>query len=133
MSELDRIFVYGTLMRGYGNAMSKQLAASADFLGQASCPGRLYMITHYPGLLHADDAADVVFGELYRLRDVEEMMALLDDYEHIGPHQDPPILYLREKLPVTLADGTVQDAWTYIYNRPVDEAKRIASGLFLEK
>jgi gamma-glutamylcyclotransferase (GGCT)/AIG2-like uncharacterized protein YtfP len=33
---------------------------------------------------------------------------------------------------VTLADGTVMEAWTYIYNRPVDEQKRIASGRFLE-
>jgi gamma-glutamylcyclotransferase (GGCT)/AIG2-like uncharacterized protein YtfP len=41
------------------------------------------------------------------------------------------MLYLRELLPVTLGDGSVGQAWTYIYNRPVDEAKRIASGRFL--
>jgi gamma-glutamylcyclotransferase (GGCT)/AIG2-like uncharacterized protein YtfP len=130
---LDRVFVYGTLMRGYDHPMSKRLSAEAEFLGEASCRGKLYMIAHYPGLLHATDANDIVFGELFRLRDVEEMMALLDDYEHVGPDHDPPLLYLREMLPVTLGEGKVTEAWTYIYNRPVDETKRIVSGRFLEK
>lgn len=132
MSELDRVFVYGTLMSGFDHPMSRRLAAGADFLGPATYRGRLYMVAHYPGLLHSDDAADVVHGELYRLRNVAELMAALDDYESIGPGFEPPTLYLREVVPVTLADGSVQQAWTYIYNRPVDEAKRIASGKFLE-
>ena len=133
MSELDRVFVYGTLMRGFDHPMSRLLSAGADFLGTATCRGRLYLIAHYPGLLHSDDAADIVHGELYRLRDVAELMAVLDDYESIGPSFEPPTLYLRETVPVTLADGSVVEAWTYIYNRPVDEAKRIVSGKFLEK
>jgi gamma-glutamylcyclotransferase (GGCT)/AIG2-like uncharacterized protein YtfP len=129
---LDRVFVYGTLMSGFDHPMSRLLAAGADFLGPASCRGRLYMIAHYPGLLHSDDTADIVHGELYRLRHVAELMAALDDYESIGPGYQPPTLYLRETIPVTLADGSVVKAWTYIYNRPVDEAKRIVSGRFLE-
>ena len=129
---LDRVFVYGTLMRGFDHPMSRLLSAGADFLGPASCRGRLYMVTHYPGLLHSDDAGDVVFGELYRLRDVAGLMAALDDYESVGPGYEAPTLYLREVVPVTLRDGSVQEAWTYIYNRPVDEAKRIKSGKFLE-
>ena len=132
MSELDRVFVYGTLMRGFDHPMSRLLSAGADFLGPASCRGRLYMVAHYPGLLHSDDAGDVVFGELYRLRDVAGLMAALDDYESVGPGYEAPTLYLREVVPVTLRDGSVQEAWTYIYNRPVDEAKRIKSGKFLE-
>lgn len=133
MSQLDRIFVYGTLMRGFDHPMSKLLSAGADFLGQGTCRGRLYMVAHYPGLLHPENAADVVHGELFRLRNVAELMAALDDYESIGPGNDEPTLYLRETVPVTLADGSVHEAWTYIYNRPVDEAKRIKSGRFLLK
>jgi gamma-glutamylcyclotransferase (GGCT)/AIG2-like uncharacterized protein YtfP len=133
MSEPDRVFVYGTLMSGFDHPMSKLLAAGADLLGEATCQGRLYMVAHYPGLLHSDDAGDIVHGELYRLRDVAKLMAALDDYESVGPGYDEPTLYLREMVPVTLADGSVLGAWTYIYNRPVDEAKRIKSGKFLEK
>lgn len=130
---LDRIFVYGTLMRGFDHPMSKLLSSGADFLGEASCRGRLYRVAHYPGLLHSDNADDIVFGELFRLRNVDELMAALDDYESVGPGYEPPTLYLRETIPVTLGDGTVTDAWTYIYNRPVIEATRIASGRFLSR
>jgi gamma-glutamylcyclotransferase (GGCT)/AIG2-like uncharacterized protein YtfP len=130
---LDRVFVYGTLMSGFDHPMSRLLAAGADLLGPATVRGRLFMITHYPGLLHSDDAGDVVHGELYRLRDVDKLMAALDDYECVGEGHETPTLYVREVVPVTLRDGRVIEAWTYIYNRRVDEAKRIVSGKFLEK
>ena len=65
----DRLFVYGTLMRGFDHPMAQLLSRSADFLGEATCRGRLYLIKHYPGLVLSDDPAEVVFGELYRLRD----------------------------------------------------------------
>ncbi len=98
----DRVFVYGTLMRGFDHPMSKLLSSGADFLGEASCRGRLYMVAHYPGLLHSDEANDVVFGELFRLRNVDELMAALDDYESVGPGHPQPDLYLRERIAVTL-------------------------------
>ena len=31
--------------------------------------GRLHLIKHYPGLVLSDEPKDIVFGELYRLRD----------------------------------------------------------------
>ncbi len=65
----DRLFVYGTLMRGFDHPMAKLLSRSADFLGAAQCRGRLYLIKHYPGLVLSDDPAEIVFGELYRLRE----------------------------------------------------------------
>lgn len=89
------------------------------------------MVAHYPGLLHAASGGDIVYGDLFRMRDPDRLLAVLDDYEGIGPGNEEPTLYLRELLPVTLGDGNVTPAWTYIYNRPVDEAKRIASGRFL--
>ena len=64
----DRLFVYGTLMRGFDHPMAQLLSRSADFIGEAHCRGRLYLIKHYPGLVLSDDPADIVFGELYRLR-----------------------------------------------------------------
>jgi gamma-glutamylcyclotransferase (GGCT)/AIG2-like uncharacterized protein YtfP len=127
----DRVFVYGTLMRGFDHPMSKLLASGADFLGEASCRGRLYMVAHYPGLLHSDDPGDIVFGELFRLRKPDELMAALDNYESVGPGYEPPTLYLRERIAVTLTDGSTSEAWTYIYNKPVIETKRITSGRFL--
>jgi gamma-glutamylcyclotransferase (GGCT)/AIG2-like uncharacterized protein YtfP len=128
----DRLFVYGTLMRGYAHPMARLLSANADFLGQASCRGRLYQVKHYPGLLLSDDASEVVFGELYRLRAVEDLLRAFDMYEACGEGFAEPTQYVRRMLSVALADGSVSDAWTYIYNWPVEDLARIDSGRFLQ-
>ncbi|WP_375415170.1 gamma-glutamylcyclotransferase [uncultured Bradyrhizobium sp.] len=127
----NHLFVYGTLMRGFDHPMAKLLSSSADFVGAARCRGRLYMVKHYPGLVLSDEANDVVFGELVRLRAPQVSLATFDDYEGCGPGTASP-QYLRQVLPVTLDDGTVSEAWTYVYNRPVAKLKRITSGRFLE-
>jgi gamma-glutamylcyclotransferase (GGCT)/AIG2-like uncharacterized protein YtfP len=128
----DLLFVYGTLMRGYDHPMAKLLSRSADFCGDARCRGRLYLVKHYPGLVLSDDAGDVVFGELFRLHAPQASLVTLDDYEGCGPDVASP-QYLRQVLAVTLDDGTVSEAWTYVYNRPVAKLKRITSGRFLEQ
>jgi gamma-glutamylcyclotransferase (GGCT)/AIG2-like uncharacterized protein YtfP len=129
----DHLFVYGTLMRGFDHPMSRLLSGSAEFVGEAQCRGRLYLVKHYPGLLLSDAPDEVVHGELYRMPSPQQLLATLDDYEGCGPGFAQPTGYLREVLPVTFLDGTVSEAWTYVYNRPVMETKRIASGRFLEK
>jgi len=128
----DLLFVYGTLMRGYEHPMARLLSANAEFLGPASCRGRLYMVTHYPGLVLSDDAAEIVSGELYRLRVVDVMLGEFDMYEACGEGFPEPTQYVRELLPITLADGSMQQAWTYIYNWPVTDLTRIESGRFLQ-
>jgi gamma-glutamylcyclotransferase (GGCT)/AIG2-like uncharacterized protein YtfP len=129
---LDRLFVYGTLMRGYEHPMAQLLSRSAEFVGTAQCRGRLYLVKHYPGLLLSDQPDEVVHGELYRAYRPQELLATFDEYEGCGPGFAQPTAYLRQLLPVTLMDGTVSKAWSYIYNWPVEETKRIASGRFLE-
>jgi gamma-glutamylcyclotransferase (GGCT)/AIG2-like uncharacterized protein YtfP len=127
----DLLFVYGTLMRGFDHPMAKLLSRSAEFIGGARCQGRLYLVKHYPGLVLSDDTNDVVFGELFRLHTPEASLITFDDYEGCSPDVASP-QYLRQLLPVTLDDGTVSEAWTYVYNRPVAKLKRIESGRFLE-
>jgi gamma-glutamylcyclotransferase (GGCT)/AIG2-like uncharacterized protein YtfP len=127
----DLLFVYGTLMRGYSHPMARLLSANADFLGEASCRGRLYKVKHYPGLVLSDEVTDIVFGELYRLRAVDDLLREFDLYEACGEGFPEPTQYVRAMLPVTLADGKVSEAWTYIYNWPVATLVRIESGRFL--
>jgi gamma-glutamylcyclotransferase (GGCT)/AIG2-like uncharacterized protein YtfP len=111
--------------------MARLLSANADFLGEASCRGRLYQVKHYPGFVLSDNAADVVFGELYRLRAVEDLLREFDMYEACGEGFAEPTQYVRRTLPVTLPDGSLSQAWTYIYNWPVTDLARIESGRFL--
>ena len=39
----DRLFVYGTLMRGFDHPMARLLSANADFLGEA----KVHLLTAY--------------------------------------------------------------------------------------
>ncbi len=130
MSEAALLFVYGTLMRGFDNPMARRLSDEAAFVGEARCTGRLYLVAHYPGLLLSDDARDVVFGELFALPASGDLLAGLDDYEGCGANDAAPTAYLRQRMTVTRADGTLSSAWTYVYNRDVVPDRRIASGRF---
>ena len=94
----DRLFVYGTLMRGFDHPMATLLSRSADFIGEARCRGRLYRVKHYPGLVLSDDAGEVVFGELYRLRQPEELLREFDMYEACGEGFAEPTEYVRQML-----------------------------------
>lgn len=128
----NRLFVYGTLMRGFDHPMARLLAQHADFVGEATCRGRLFLIKHYPGLLLSDASSDLVHGELFQLRVPDELLGELDMYEACGEGFPEPTEYLRELIDVTLPDGTSEKAWTYIYNWPVTDLPRIASGRFLD-
>jgi gamma-glutamylcyclotransferase (GGCT)/AIG2-like uncharacterized protein YtfP len=131
----DLLFVYGTLMRGFDHPMAQLLSRGADFIGEARCRGRLYLVRHYPGLVLSDDADDVVFGELFRLRQPAELLREFDMYEACGEGFAEPTEYIRQMLAVTRDGEAAQpastEAWTYIYNWPVTGLPRIASGRFL--
>jgi gamma-glutamylcyclotransferase (GGCT)/AIG2-like uncharacterized protein YtfP len=129
----DLLFVYGTLMRGFDHPMARLLSANATFVGEAHCRGRLYLVKHYPGLLLSDDAADIVHGELFALREPEAMLREFDMYEACGEGFAEPTEYVRRMLTATLSDGRTREAWTYIYNWPVDGRSQIASGRFLNR
>jgi gamma-glutamylcyclotransferase (GGCT)/AIG2-like uncharacterized protein YtfP len=126
----SNLFVYGTLMRGYDNPAAQLLSRDAAFWGEARCQGRLYLVTYYPALVRSDEASDIVSGELFSLHTPEAAFAILDDYE--GSTLPQP-RYLRQLLPVIREDGSTVEAWTYVYNRPVAQLKRIASGRFREQ
>ena len=136
----DHLFVYGTLMQGFDHPMARLLSRSADFVGAARCQGRLYLVRHYPGLVASDDPSEIVFGELYRLRARDALLAEFDMYEACGEGFAEPTEYVRRMLPVIRDGGAAGEAsteasieaWTYIYNWPVDGLPRIASGRFLE-
>jgi len=127
----DLLFVYGTLLRGFDHPMAQLLTRGADFIGEARCRGRLYLVKHYPGLVPSDEPGDVVHGELFRLRQAAECLREFDIYEACGEGFAEPTEYVRQMLPLTLHDGNVREAWTYVYNWPVARLPRIASGRFL--
>ena len=88
---------------------------------------------HYPGLVLSDDADDVVFGEVYRLRQPEDLLREFDMYEACGEGFAEPTEYVRQMLPVTSATTapSARPGPTSITGRST-HLPRIASGRFLE-
>ena len=71
------VFVYGTLRRGGGCAMSKRFPNS-KFIADAKVSGCLYDLGAYPGLL-LNESNSLVIGEVYEVDD--EILNKLDDFE----------------------------------------------------
>jgi len=128
----DNLFVYGTLLSGAGHSMRGVLAGHAELIGEGFFNGRLYRVGTYPGAIPSSEPHDRVFGEVYRLRNVAEVLSRLDEYEGCGPTAAAPTQYVRKNEPITLTNETTVRAWIYIYNRPIQGLERIHSGLFLQ-
>lgn len=127
MSDLDLLFVYGTLMSHTGTPKARQLMAEADSLGPATIAGTLYRIDWYPGLVPGDGA---VHGEVFRLRTPASSLVWLDAYEGIVPGDTPENRneYERVRRPVTLAAGRSLQAWVYLYLRDTGACTPVADG-----
>lgn len=132
-SEIDYLFVYGTLRRDAGHAMAKLLAASSTHVGLGWFQGRIYRVSWYPCAIPSDAAADRVVGDVFALQPEAsaEILETLDEYEGTKTEGGRPPYYRRERRRVTLEDGRKIEAWIYLFNRPTDRLERIESGDFL--
>ncbi|MDT8310142.1 MAG: gamma-glutamylcyclotransferase family protein [Methylophaga sp.] len=127
MSEF--LFVYGTLRRHF--IQNQRLQQHAEFIAEASMRGRLYLLDGYPGAVDSTDFADNVQGELYRIRRLTALFAILDDYEQCSAKFAKPHEYHRQQRSVRLADGRQFQAWVYLYNWDIRQLAQIISGDFL--
>jgi len=133
MAEAPRhLFVYGTLRRALNRtAYRKIIAPNSTYAGRATCPGRLYDLGSYPGLVTPRHGNEHVTGEVYRLHDDrrDEALALLDRFEGCD-RPDPE--YERIRRRATLEDGASLPAWMYRYRLDVGAARPIPGGDYLD-
>lgn len=121
------LFVYGTLMRGFHEDLQEKVGGK--LIGKGTIRAKLYDLGDYPGARLAGNSSEsFVKGELYQLGDPERASRVLDEYEDYFPSEPRKSLFIRQLVTVTLEDGRKRRAWTYLYNRPVDNAKLIPSG-----
>lgn len=116
----ERVFVYGTLRRGGSNHFRMD---KAEFVALGKVRGRLYRIDWYPGLV-LDEAAGDVVGEVYET--TPGLLEKLDVYEGAE--------YRRVRVEVVCGGDSRSpfSAWIWEWLGPVDEARRITSGDWLE-
>ena len=130
---LDYLFVYGTLRSdSYSDSYRQLIAPHFKLVSRATIAGRLYAIVDYPGLLPAEEATDIVIGELYSFSGGEKTLHAIDDYEGCASHSPQPHLYPRVKEKVWLKGDNVVEAWVYFYNFPISDTMLIRSGDFLD-
>jgi len=110
--------VYGSLRSEFGNRYALELRAEAELVGRATVMGSIFRIGRYPG--YRAQPAGLVHGEVWRLRDPERTLAMLDEYE--GSHY-------RRVLTPTSIPGV--EAWIYAYLDDVEAGRRIEAGDFL--
>jgi gamma-glutamylcyclotransferase (GGCT)/AIG2-like uncharacterized protein YtfP len=108
----------------------RRIDSSLTFKGRGSISAVLFDLGTYPGAIPAENAR--VRGELYEMHDPAAVLQALDEYEGYSPAQPDTSVYARRIAPVTLADGSVVDAWAYFYDAPLGPASRIESGDYLQ-
>lgn len=123
------LFVYGTLLSTVDHPTGDRLRREAAFAGLAVCPGRLYQVDWYPGLVD-DTSGAVVHGELYRLHTPYRSLVWLDEFEGVTPGiSSVTAADDYERVERTVRTGTDDVvAWVYRYQRTPNEDARIPSG-----
>lgn len=131
--ESEYLFVYGTLLKDFDSYMSKFLNKHSEFIGNAYFTGRLYDLGWYPGAVASDNPSERVYGNVFKLKNTDEVFKVLDDYEGVGNTSTYHNEYKRELINAYLDDGERLKIWVYIYNASTKDLKRIFSGNYMDK
>ncbi len=109
-----KIFVYGTLKRGYCN---HNFIKSSQFIGNAYIKGYdLYDLKDYPAIIKSTDDECIVYGEVYQIS--EQTLQLIDQLEDEGD------LYNRVQT-VANVDGQDILVSTYQYAQDISAYQKI--------
>jgi len=123
----NRVFAYGTLLRGEAN--HERFCADALSIEPASITGRLYDLgIGFPAMVSS--AFGTVYGEVITFPDIDAALAGLDVLEGYHPDRPGQSLYLRRVQTVTLLDsGEEVLAYCYVWRGLLpDSAVHVPSG-----
>jgi gamma-glutamylcyclotransferase (GGCT)/AIG2-like uncharacterized protein YtfP len=128
-NNIVKLFVYGTLRRGFHNPAYEYISKHFNLVGEATVRGKLYDLGKYPAAVSTSEEA-FIKGELYELKEAGEFewaIEQLDDYEGLNPEEGETQLYLREIADV-YHNGNLTQAWIYWYNQDLAGYPLIPSG-----
>jgi|SRR5581483_6384117 len=117
-------------MSGFERPGRARLDAKLERRGRGSIAGALFDLGLYPAAIPATDSR--VWGEVHRMLDVDAVLKALDEIEGYRPSEPDASLYTRAETTATLDDGATVAVWTYFYNAPLGQARRIESGDYFE-
>jgi gamma-glutamylcyclotransferase (GGCT)/AIG2-like uncharacterized protein YtfP len=109
---------------GCKNRWAKMLASKADYLGPARIRGKLYLVSHFPGVSPAKGPADWVPGDIFRLHDPRKTLSAIDHFEGCDD-QDPEAPYRRIQTQAKAPNGAKIQVWYYEWRHPTKGRPRI--------
>ena len=110
--DTDLLFVYGTLRRGF--ALHHHLRRmGAQFVARGEVQAELYDLGKFPGARKSTKPGKVLAGEVYRLRQAEKALKVLDHVEGFSPQTAEKSLFQRATTEVVLPNGERRVAWIY--------------------
>ena len=122
--DTDFLFVYGTLRRGL--ALHHHLRrVGAEFVATGEVQAELYELGRFPGARKSTKRGKVLSGEVYRLRQAEKALKVLDYIEGFSPQTAEKSLFQRATTEVVLPNGERRVAWIYWLNESVRAKRRV--------
>ena len=131
MKEPPYLFVYGTLRRDFGSSFSKEYANEMEHVGVGTIYGQLFDIGEYPGAIPGYDANSLIEGDVLKLKNADEFIKILDEYENFNPLNPVDSEYVRVRMKARMSDGTTIDVWVYFYNKALNGKTRIEETNYL--
>ncbi|MEO1450378.1 MAG: gamma-glutamylcyclotransferase family protein [Bacteroidota bacterium] len=130
-TQIDLLFVYGTLRKGAEHLMAKYLGQKSDPVGEGEMAGKLFKVDFYPGAIFEPHSPYRVKGEVFRLHDPLKLFMVLDGYEGYTPQAHANSLFIRDVVPVSI-NGIHQDCWVYLFQQATEGLPFIEHGDFLQ-
>lgn len=124
--KINKMFVYGTLQRGYYNERFLPDYMISK-IWDATLSGDLYMVKHasFPAVVNVN-SGNTVYGELYEIKE-EYIENAIESCDYLEGH---PILYKRTLVDVKDAHGETHKAYAYIFCQLNKLGERIEDGWF---
>lgn len=114
---IDRVFTYGTLMKGECRDQVLNFRGNIVSVQNAEIPGVLFNLGDFPGMQLSTDTTSTVKGELYHIRNVGKSVEILDKIEGFRGYENKGSLYTRVALKVMDDSGDYIWAWIYRINQ----------------
>lgn len=127
---MTKIFLYGTLMRGFPHLKHLGVDKDLKYLGKGKMRGRIFDLGEYPAAIADKETVEYVYGEIFLVQNEEHVLRKLDEFEEAIPSRNRKSLFIRKKVKICTSEGKETFAWAYLYNQPLEKAFRIASGDF---
>lgn len=130
---MNKLFVYGTLRKSRIQSVIPEVAPFVKNKGNGFIRATLFDLGDYPGAVDLG-LTTRVHGDILEISPdkLDFVLTALDKYEEINTDPEKS-LFKRAKALVNTKDGKKLFAWVYWYNKDINGAREIKSGIYRKR